>query len=274
MWVGSVNETKRNKANMRTRIGTRQIDTTRDNILQVEELVGKCLSVEVEYYPEGNPAPREHANNDVGHDGSLDDGGIEVRTRTFKTESGRLESLLEQEYDGSVNVRCGLHVHVDCRHLDPNHDAYDAENRYSAAETYDRLTELHAFLQKLVPPSRLDNKYCEWVNNRIGSATFERPQNGLRYAAINWCAFEEHRTIEFRCQSGSTNILKIEMWALLAQYLVDFCSNRENKLPKKWFQFVNILPEPVRSWAILRREKFISKRGIVVDARVVSATVE
>ena len=226
-----------------------------------ERNIGKLLGVEIEYYPDSRIASSPLKN--VCGDGSLNAGGQEVRKLTWASRSGRLDGLLALKLSGRVDKACGLHVHVDARHLGKN-------GLLSAEQTYDRVTECYAFLKKLVPKSRLSNRYCAWRNNREGAETFRRPANGLRYAAVNWQSFCEHGTIEFRCQGGSLNVIKIETWALLCQWIVNYLAKPENTVPRSWAQFVALLPEPLRSWSILRKEKLYGNCPLM-DERTLSA---
>lgn len=207
--------------------------------LKCAAFTGKMLGVEIEYYPKAGCHIKNNTLTEIGNDGSLREGGREIRRLTWASKSGRLEGLLNLKLVGTIDKSCGLHVHVDARHL-------DKDGLLSPEQTYDRLTELYPMLKKLVPRSRLRNTYCKWTNNRA---------SGNRYAAINFCSFSSHKTIEFRCQGGSVSVIKIESWALLCQYLVNFCANPANTVPARWSDFIAILPEPLRSWCILRKEK-------------------
>jgi len=71
-------------------------------------------------------------------------------------------------------------------------------------------------------------------------------------------------------QSGSTNVVKIESWALLCQYLTRWASVRQNSMPHNWDQFLAILPQWLASWCVLRRERLHGDLG-PVDERVSSA---
>lgn len=210
-------------------------------------LVGKMLGVEIEYYP-GAKEPRETQLSKSVDDGSLNHGGRELRKLTWASKTGRLEGLLALNLNGRVDKACGLHVHVDARHL-------GKDGLLTAEETYDRLCNFFFALKKLVPKSRRNNRFCKFYNNRPGSECFQEPQSGERYAAINWCSFARHGTLEFRCQGGSVNTTKIETWALLCQFLLGFAASPANTIPRNWDGFIIILPEPLRSWCILRNQK-------------------
>lgn len=230
-------------------------------------LVGRLVSVEIECYHNGQ-YPKERGLTSVGNDGSLDSGGVEVKRMTWAS-NGRLMGLLslEKQLHGyTVNKKCGLHIHIDARHLptEPSNDRM----LLTASETYDRLTLLYPMLKKLVSKSRLNNKYCRWVNNNHNSENY----NGRcgRYAAINFESYAKYKTIEFRCANGSTNVLKIESWALLCHHLFVHCANRNNRIPTNWSGFLAIIPDWMASWCILRHQKLHGNVG-TVDDRIASA---
>ena len=238
-------------------------------------LVGKLLAVEIEYIKTpgledvSNIVPGgSEALLSVVNDGTPN-GGVpikEIRLLTVVNEEGRLHDLLDLDIKGKPNKNCGLHVHVDARHLGTN-------GLLGAKETYDRLTNnetrggktIRYCFKRLLPKSRHGNKYCPWRNNRYGSAYFRSNPHGNRYAAFNFDAFGKHGTIEFRMGAGSTNKNKIEMWALLCQFILNYAANPLNEMPATWAQFLNILPEtralPLRSWAKMRHEQVSGALG-------------
>ena len=238
-------------------------------ILAMPHLRGRLVSVEIEYYPQ-TTCPSNALTN-ITTDGSLGSGGREIRRLTWADENGRLNGLLSlaKHMKGArVDKSCGLHVHVDVRHLPQ--PGCGTPQICDAAEVYDRLTQFYPMLKKIIPRSRWNNKYCMFYNNRDGSEHYRRPRQGQRYAAINWCSYYEHNTIEFRLAAGSTNMVKIESWALLCRFLVSWCSVRSNSIPTTWNQFLVILPAWLASWCILRNMKLHGGLG-ALDSRVASA---
>lgn len=245
----------------------------RDGLFSSEKLKGKLISVEIECYKNDwdSQVSGSGVLTEVVHDGSLSSGGREIRRISWANDTGRLTGLLGLESfikNAWVNKTCGLHVHLDARHLPPPGEG--TPTLCDAAETYDRMTKLYPVLKKLVPRSRWNNKYCRFYNNRQDSETYRCPSNGQRYAAINWCAYRSHKTIEVRIGSGSTNLVKIESWALLCKFLMDWCSVRHNTVPTRWPEFLAILPGWMKSWCVLRNLKLHG--GLDgIDSRVVSA---
>lgn len=246
-----------------------------DMVLGNQSLRGKVLSVEIECYP----AERSHfrstksTNKNItwcGTDGSIGDRGIEIRKMTFsKDKNGRLVGLLGLKRGlkgASVDNKCGLHVHVDARHL-PDHPDHPTLNQPET--TYDQLTKLYPALKQLVPENRWTNKYCQFENNRPNSRN-SNEQVG-RYAAINWHSYPKYGTIEFRLAPGSTNIVKIESWALLCQHLLQWCSQKGNTIPTTFEKMMVILPEWLGTWCTLRRQKLHGDLKTIPDERALSA---
>jgi len=235
--------------------------------------LGSLLGIEIEHYPV-HTSTLTLPHNSLGnytHDGSLGTGGIELRRLTWVGLNGRINGILGLKpllEGATVNHRCGLHIHVDIRNLPSVGNGTTVQ--CDIGETYDRLCQLYPVLKKLVPKSRLRSTYCRWSNNRRDSDNFRSNSAGNRYSALNYDSVLEHGTIEWRMQSGSTNVVKIESWALLCQYLTRWASVRQNSMPHNWDQFLAILPQWLASWCVLRRERLHGDLG-PVDERVSSA---
>jgi hypothetical protein len=232
-------------------------------VRQSKKFLGKLLGIEIEFYPDAEMVCDSKSPLAVyTTDGSLGMGGRELQKLTWVNENGRIEGLLGLPLRGRIRKDCGLHVHVDVRHLPTNEDVCEtlAPELHTARETYLRLIQFYPMLKRLVPASRRRNSYCRWRNS-ISSHD--------RYCAINFRSFNEHGTIEFRCQSGSLNKVKIEMWTLLCQHLVKYAARTDTIIPRTWPKFVAILPEPVRSWAMLRKQKLAA--DILLNARIAEA---
>lgn len=230
-------------------------------IKKVDKLRGALLGVEIEYYPAIRP--RANPLLQEGHDGSLNPGGSEIRRLTWQDPDGRLSGLLclaPDLFGARVDHKCGLHVHVDMRHLSPE----------SAATTYDRVTDTYPVLKKLVPKSRHENRYCLWLNNRNNTRADFAGRDVGKYCAVNWQAYDEHGTIEFRCQEGSVSAPGIESWALFCRWLVGWCAIRANTPPTTWPALIACCPEPIRSWAVIRAQTLHGFR-ILVNERTTAA---
>jgi hypothetical protein len=215
-------------------------------------LIGKLIAVEIEYFPRpgtddvSTTAPSDpNALVNVIGDGSLGYAGKEICVLSLTSDEGRIDEILNLKIDGRVDKRCGLHVHVDARHLGRN-------GLLTVEQTYDRLTStthckenLNFCFKKLVPKSRHGNKYCRWKSNRSFGCD--------RRSAFNFQAFREHGTIEFRMQGGSTNKEKIEMWALVCKFWLNYAADPANAMPTSWSTFIKTMPNPLRSWCVARR---------------------
>lgn len=238
--------------------------------MALDRFKGKCVSVEVEHYPAANASYRSRYNGlgSLAYDGSLGDSGRELKKLSWiRGDKLELPGVASLPLTGTVDRTCGLHVHVDCRHLpDPDLLPEGTPYLHTACDTYDRIVSLYPFIKKLVPASRKNNRYCRWHNNGPCGNT------GSRYCAVNWHSFYEMGTIEFRCQSGSTNPAKIELWALCCYMIVKRCSEKGFALPATWSGFLAMFPEPLKSWLTLRAQN-LAPRGqrITLDSRIMRA---
>ena len=226
--------------------------------LACNTLRGRLISVEIEYYPTG-PTPSPSVTREVKGDGSLNRGGIEI-TQVAWADNGRLPGLARLRLPGRVDKTCGLHVHVDMRDL----------TEEQAMRVYVRLVTLSRWFRRLVPPSRLRNRYCRWRANNT--------PNTDRYCAFNFHAYRRYKTLEFRMQGnfnpqggrvpGHLNMLAIENWALVCAHAARWARGWA-PTPCTWRSFLDLFPEPVRSWVILRRASIeapvaISDRAMAV----------
>lgn len=195
---------------------------------------GRAVSVEVECIGEVPPSPA--GEYQTKFDGSLSYGGIEVVCTTARGDEPVSIPALDAVAHCKVDRTCGLHVHVDVRDLDLD----------QAKAVYRRLIRLQSVLKQLVPPSRRRNRYCRWRSNLAG---------GTRYTAINFRSYSKFKTIEFRCQSGTTNREKIETWAEICYQLVQWARSEaaDGAYAVQWRQFIKLLPASLRAWAIKRR---------------------
>jgi hypothetical protein len=125
--------------------------------------------------------------------------GAEVKMLLNRaTFDSRLLSVCKtlQDVGFEVNKSCGLHVHLDARHL-------DVTQREKIKKSV--LKWLNALIE-LVPMSRRDNQYCVL-----------RSTQG-RYCAVS-TATGAKNTIEVRLHSATTDQTKITMWIRLIELL-------------------------------------------------------
>lgn len=203
----------------------------------------------------------------VKDDGSLEDEegvGVEV-TLLFNIEHGfgSLERLCRvlNEAGCYVNKTCGLHVHLDARHLEPKGVKLIGK----------RLGRALPILKWIVDPSRHDNTYCEMAVSRFS-------RNARRYYAINMTSFFEFKTIEVRMHGGSTNAHKIQNWIELLRFLAS------SRVPKQFTTFQDLIdlgtPEHLieyadkritklnpNAWSELIPEPVVTSRPIISEER-------
>jgi len=98
----------------------------------------------------------------------------------------------------STNKSCGLHIHIDCRHL-------SFEQVCVRAKIIDKWIKA---LVELVPVSRRDNRYC-----KIGFSSHDR------YRAVNVTSYSKHQTLEIRIHSSTSNYQKALAWIRLCELL-------------------------------------------------------
>lgn len=138
------------------------------------------------------------------HDGSLPTFGCEFKmcvtvARAIKwipTFAARLASI-----GGSVNSRCGLHVHLDAR-------CVSWERREAFAMW---LGSWQDWWFNLMPPSRRDNVYCQRVPSETPS----------RWTHYQWVHPTDKSTIEIRIHSGTLNRHKVHDWLCVMADLMD-----------------------------------------------------
>ena len=217
------------------------------------QLIGKLLGIEIEYYPCSLCRLRDYRSPlaHLGTDGSLREGGAEFRKITWASQDAdgtlRLNGIRSLPIKGKVDPTCGLHVHVDVRHLNPSDPYYRSGSHLSLAETYDRLLSISKFIRRLVPQHRRNSDWCLWESNLDSEC-------GSRYHAFNAKSIKEHGSLEWRMQAGSTNTLLIENWALLCYHWTNRMA-KAGRAPSSWGDFLSDTPEPLRSWCILRFAK-------------------
>lgn len=116
-----------------------------------------------------------------------------------------------------VNSTCGLHVHLDQRHILKDNAQLFAKVK--------RMNNALFGLKFIVPKSRVNNNnYCRLVPNYSSNLyhyindNYERARDCLhngntnRYSAINATCLDTKGTIEVRLHSGTTSFEKIRNW--------------------------------------------------------------
>jgi len=146
------------------------------------------------------------------------------------TEAGLEEVKLvlkaARDAGATVNNSCGIHVHHDARGL-------TREVARNIVTTYANAQEdINAILPLARRntgrgrnngwAARVDGLNSRYLSDDNGFASITRSnRGGLRYHAVNLCAFGQHGTVEFRQHSGSLNFTKIANWIKFTGQIMD-----------------------------------------------------
>jgi hypothetical protein len=121
---------------------------------------------------------------------------ITVLTRLDRPDNLRHLCQVLSDLGAKVNPSCGMHVHLDARHL----------TKRAVIKIGDKFANALPALLSMVPESRRVNRFCRPSVSQL---------SGDRYHAINLTAFKKYKTIEVRLHSSTTNFDKIFRWASL-----------------------------------------------------------
>jgi hypothetical protein len=116
--------------------------------------------------------------------------------------SSLCEVLRKKRIDAIANNSCGLHVHLDMRNRD-------------AALCYNNLYYTQNIITGMVPANRREKDNAEaarFCRTNESPDIKKQVQVGDRYRVINPLALSQHKTLEVRVHSGSTNAMKINNW--------------------------------------------------------------
>lgn len=182
--------------------------------------------------------------------------GVEVVSPILSGSDGieqvRMVADAMTDYGCTVNVRCGLHVHIGVG------DMTVAQIKKIAI----CFVKFETFFDHIMPASRRadNNRFVQSNRSRFGSyATTaandasdafraERCMNGLihsvtggsRYRKLNLQSYHSYKTIEFRQHSGTTDADKMSKWIEL---LVNFVEAAPKTQPKNRVPHSNPTPE-------------------------------
>jgi hypothetical protein len=137
-------------------------------------------------------------NTIIKDDGSVEGEGepTEVCVLSTINDLSNLKKVMESLNDAvaTVNTSCGLHIHLDMRHV----------TKTRAKQIARRMAKALPVLRKTVAPYRNVSEYCE-----------ANLSNGDRYAAINTECYDKYGTIEIRLHQGTLDFIKIRNWIML-----------------------------------------------------------
>jgi hypothetical protein len=165
------------------------------------------MGVEIECY---NPQTRSkitHVARYVCQDGSLPNGGGEIKlcTTENKLEDQAADVVQRSRIVGNqVNNQCGLHVHMQIQAIkELPENRYYHEDRYKVADRLLRFVDaIQEFMFDIVPLSRRNNHYCGRVRGRDYIMSHH-----------SWITMSSHLpTVEVRIHSGTMNPWKVKGW--------------------------------------------------------------
>lgn len=167
------------------------------------------------------------ARCNVKDDGSLedDDGvGVEV-TLLFNSADGfdQLTKLCNvlSDFGCYVNDKCGLHIHLDARHL----------KREGVLRIGRRLDRALPILKYMVHKSRWDEDSYNTLN--VSPFTDDDDE---RYCAVNLTAYYRFKTVEIRLHGGSVDAKSIQNWIETLQF---FANKRMPTVLKTFQDFID-----------------------------------
>lgn len=112
-----------------------------------------------------------------------------------------------RDLGGSVNVSCGMHLHVDARNIDRE-------------STYHRLIAAQRILYAMQPESRRSGdhfrQFCQYQKTR----DLRKARQGSRYVGVNASALDKYGTIELRMHAGTLDSEKVKNWVDLTRSIV------------------------------------------------------
>jgi hypothetical protein len=169
----------------------------------------------------------------IKSDGSIRDVdgyfGVELTVLTKVSDFSNLKQLCDllNDLGARVNASCGMHVHLDARHLD--REAVKAVGR--------RFASVLPLLSQMVPASRRSNTYCKLGVSKL--------KGNNRYYAVNLTAWSKYKTVEVRLHSSTTSFDKISNWVTLLHSVM--CAKRVARVVTSLNQLTDYiyLPEPL-----------------------------
>lgn len=184
---------------------------------------------------------------DIKEDGSLDAEGesdelwpVEITCLVRQDDMTSLEKLckLLNDLEAKVNKSCGLHVHLDARHL--------SKGQVSRLGT--KFSHALPFMGQIVPKSRTTSRFCKMKVSGFSDD---------RYCAVNLTAFEKYKTIEIRLHSSTTSFSKISNWIKMLSLITEAkLSKLESMTTLKEFFTVIKADDNLQNYIISRVAKF------------------
>lgn len=185
----------------------------------------------------------------IVEDGSLSNSGFEINTSPANGDIflGQIEEFCDAftACGAVVNVKCGLHVHIDARDF----------SYWDIRKLIILYAKIEEGLFSLVPLSRRSSDTCKkcgqdylkailngnpkkikdailesLYKNKTATKTCRKEKYmNCRYNALNLHSWLYRGTIEFRLGGGTTNYDKITNWSLLLASIVDYVAKHSDK---------------------------------------------
>jgi hypothetical protein len=160
------------------------------------------------------------------------------------------ELLKKKRIDATVNDSCGMHVHLDMRNRNPE-------------LCYNNLYYTQGVLLGMLPANRRseENAHAARYCAKNESPDMQKQLGvGNRYRVINPQAFGQHRTLEVRVHSGTTNAMKINNWIDLLLSIVGYDQELKSHIKTvEKLQSKIKLEQPLIDYVIKRTLKFQDK---------------
>lgn len=203
------------------------------NMLRVQEEMQRALGVQhihvFQYHGDTclscrQPVTRAFTEWKIEHDSSVTRGmypraiGGEIVSPILRGTDGfdQITKVLKavRTAGGTINKKCGLHVHVDMRNLTP----------LGRAKVVTSWQAWQNEIAKIVAKSRHNNHYCRMLNKNetdywVRQIKAGNEAVGERYRTLNMTPFRRIGTYEFRLHQGTLNAAKVIGWV---KFLIAF----------------------------------------------------
>jgi len=161
---------------------------------------------------------------------------ITVLTRFKNPANLKSVCLILQGLKATVNKSCGMHIHLDARHLTSR----------EVKKIGQRFAKALPVMLAMVPTTRRNNTYCKASVSDL---------KGGRYYAVNLTSFNKYKTVEIRLHSSTTDFEKIMNWANLIQAISTSEIKKECNSVNELTDFVK-LPENLVEYISQRTSLF------------------
>ena len=152
----------------------------------------------------------------------------------------------------TVNSSCGLHVHIGAGDL--------SEKEY--CNVFFNYQRIEKAIDSFMAESRRANNshWCATLKNHDLSHCTTRNHvyhelSGDRYHKVNPCAYDRHKTIEFRQHQGTVNFAKIKAWVGFLGKLVEYSKEHRIAGDIDRIEDIPFLTQDEKAFFIGRREQ-------------------